>query len=512
MLIVALSVSIIIMDATVVNVVLPVLIRDLGLAPSDAEWVNSVYSLVFAAFLITAGRIGDMYGRRKLLLVGTVIFGIASVLAAISSSGMMLIAARLLQGLGGAMILPATLSTVNAMFTGRERGIAFAIWGSTIGGMAALGPLVGGWLTTTFSWHWAFLINVPIVLIMFVGTLMLVPETRDENGKSGFDMPGIVLSVLGLGAIVFALIEAQRYGFWAPTENAPAGWPISPVPVVFLIGIVCMIAFVAVEKSRKARGETVLVDLSLFGIKSFSYGSVAALVVALGEFGMLFALPLFVQGALGYSAMQTGFLVVFLAIGTFLISGGTPQLGRRLGGRAVVQLGIAIEIVAIVGLGLSFSNDANFWLLAFWLFLYGAGVGLATAQLTSVILAEVPVAQSGEASGLQSTVRQLGSALGIALLGTLLVSRLSSNFGGALDGLTDLAAGDRAMALAAVTNSVGAAIPELASTGLAAPVVDAARNALVDAARITTLVAAAVLAIGLLATFRLPALKNVNQD
>src|SRR5690606_20729535 len=159
-----------------------------------------------------------MHGRRKLLLIGTVIFGIASVFAAVSTTGGQLIAARLLQGVGGAMILPATLSTVNAMFTGRERGIAFAIWGSTIGGMAALGPLVGGWLSTAFSWHWAFLINVPIVAIMLAGTLAVVPETREANMRKGLDPVGILLSVLGLGSFVFGLIEGQRYGWWAPSD------------------------------------------------------------------------------------------------------------------------------------------------------------------------------------------------------------------------------------------------------------------------------------------------------
>src|SRR5690606_21625205 len=247
----------------------------------------------------------------------------------------------------------------------------------------------------------------------------------------------------GLGSVVFALIEGQRYGWWGPTELAPAGWPLSPVPIAFAFGIACLIAFALIERARRAAGKPVLVDLGLFRLRSFRYGSIAALVVALGEFGMLFALPLFVQGALGYSALETGLLIVFLALGTFLISGGTPQLGRRLGGRTVMQLGIATEIVRIVRLGLSISAGSPFWLLAMWLFLYGVGVGLATAQLTSVILAEVPVEQSGEASGLQSTVRQLGSALGIAVLGTLLVSTLSVNFGGALDGLGDLANADQ---------------------------------------------------------------------
>ena len=182
---IALAVSLIIMDATVVNVALPVIVRDLSLSASDAEWINSIYSLVFAALLITVGRIGDLHGRKKLLMVGITVFGLASVLASFSGSGSSLIFARFLQGVGGAMVLPATLSTVNALFKGKERGIAFAIWGSTIGGMAAVGPVVGGWLTTVSSWHWAFLINIPIVVIVLLGALLFIPETKDPHVLKG---------------------------------------------------------------------------------------------------------------------------------------------------------------------------------------------------------------------------------------------------------------------------------------------------------------------------------------
>src|SRR5690606_8604969 len=184
----------------------------------------------------------------------------------------------------------------------------------------------------------------------------------------------------------------------------------------------------------------------------------------------------------------------------------TPRLANRLGSRAVVRLGLLIEGIAILGLAVSYGADVSFWVLAAWLFLYGCGVGLATAQLTNVIMADVPVEQSGEASGLQSTVRQLGSALGIALLGTLLVSTLSTNFSLALDGIAGLAAADRDAALALVNGSIGAAIPELSTPdAITASIAEAARAALVDAARLTTLIAAAVLLLGLIATFRLPA-------
>ncbi|HZK60145.1 MAG TPA: MFS transporter [Cryobacterium sp.] len=516
--IIALAVSIIIMDATVVNVVLPVLIRDISLTAADAEWVNSVYALVFAALLITVGRIGDIFGRRRLLIVGIIVFGIASVLAAMSDSGATLIAARLLQGAGGAMILPATLSTVNALFTGRERGIAFAIWGSTIGGMAAVGPLVGGWLTTDFSWRWAFLINIPIAVIVLIGTLLWVPETKDPHAERGADIAGVVLSVLGLGALVFGLIEGQRYGWWTTTEQLTAGsfswtWSISPVPVAFALGAVMLTAFVLVERSRAAARKPALLDLTLMGIRSFRYGSLAALVVALGEFGMLFALPLFLQGALGYTALDTGLLILSLAVGTFLISGGSAQLTRRLGGRGVVRVGLFLEAVAITGLGLSISLTANGWVLAAWLFLYGIGVGMATAQLTSVILADVPVSQSGQASGLQSTFRQLGSALGIAVLGTLLVSTLAAQAADNLRSVPGLDSDARTKIVSVVKESAGAAIPEVGSLPQGGPAAQAAaETAMVTAARITTLSAAGIILLGLLATIALPAMRREEEE
>jgi EmrB/QacA subfamily drug resistance transporter len=515
--IIALAVSIIIMDATIVNVVLPVLIRDINLTASDAEWVNSVYALVFASLLITVGRIGDIFGRRRLLIVGILIFGVASVLAAISYSGTTLIAARLLQGVGGAMILPATLSTVNALFTGRERGIAFAIWGSTIGGMAAVGPVVGGWLTTSFTWRWAFLINIPIVLIVLVGALLWVPETKDEHVERRVDFLGVVLSIAGLGCVVFALIEGQRYGWWTTTEPLTIGgfswtWAISPVPFSFIFGVFLLTVFVFVERAKAREGKPALLDLSLLRIRSFRYGAIAALIVALGEFGMLFALPLFLQGALGYTALETGWLILALAVGTFLISGGTPQLTQRLGARTVVRVGLLLEAVAITGLGLSISLTVSGSVLAAWLFLYGAGVGMATAQLTSVILIDVPLPQSGQASGLQSTARQLGAALGIAVLGTLLVSTLGVATANNLSSVPGLSESAQKQATAIVSGSAGAAIPLLGAMPGGDPAQVAAESAMVTAARITTLSAAGIVLLGLLATLALPPVRPQDDD
>ncbi len=500
---VALGVSIIIMDATVVNVALPVIIRDLHLSPTQAEWMNAIYSLMFAALLLTVGRLGDLYGRRKLFLYGTLIFVAASLTAGFAGNGAALIAARFLQGIGAAMILPATLSTINALFQGRERAIAFAVWGSTIGGMAALGPLVGGWLTTDYTWRWAFWINIPVGLIVLAGIILFVPETRDQDTKPGLDIGGVLLSALGMGGIVFALIEGQHYGWLRQASGA-----ISPVLIAFVAGILLMTIFVRSQRSRLKRGRVVLVDLNLLRIRSFRYGAIAALVVALGEFGLLFTLPLLLQNALGYSALGTGWLIVSLAVGTFLISGATPQLTNKWGGRAVVRIGLALEALAVAALAITLSAQINAWEIAGWLFVYGMGVGMATAQLTSVILAEVPVAQSGQASGLQSTFRQLGSALGVAILGSLLISTLHASTATQLSAAS-VPAQSQARLTQIVTDSAGSAIPALQKVPATKAAGDAAAAAMIQASKVTTGIASIVILAGFAATWALPKLPVV---
>ena len=496
---VALGVSIIIMDATVVNVALPTIIEDLHLSATEAEWMNAIYSLVFAALLLTVGRIGDLWGRRRIFLIGIVLFTLASVAAGLSGSGQALIAARFVQGVGAAMILPATLSSVNALFHGRERAIAFAVWGSTIGGMAALGPLVGGWLTTYYTWRWAFWINVPIGLLVIAGILLALPETRDEKARPGLDLVGVALSSIGLGAIVFALIEGQRYGWWRQADGS-----ISPVPVAMALGLLLMVVFVRTQRARARAGRVVLVDLGLLSVRSFRYGSLAALVVALGEFGLLFTLPLLLQNSLGYSALGTGWLIVSLAVGTFLVSGATPQLTARYGGRTVVRVGLATEALAVAALAITLSASIGTWLLATWLFLYGIGVGMATAQLTSVILADIPVNESGQASGLQSTFRQLGSALGVALLGSLLIGSLGRQ---TQSGLADAGVPEPAatQATQVVKSSAGAVIPSLQADPATATVGQVASTAMIDASKVTTGAASIIIALGLAATWALPA-------
>lgn len=504
----ALGVAMIILDATVINVAIPSMVQDLGLSTNDAEWVNAAYSLTFASLLILAGRLADRFGRRLLFIIGVVVFVGSSVLVAASDSTASLIAARALQGVGGAMILPASLSIINAVFTGKSRAVAFAVWGGTIGGAAALGPLIGGYLTTYFSWHWAFLINVPIGIIVLIGVIAVVPETRDVLGRKGIDLPGTLLVTLGLVGIVFAVIEGQRYGWITPVREFAIGswvWPLSNISIVLvsgIVGVIALIALILVERSRMAANKIVILDLRLFRIKSFSAGNAVAVIVSLGEFGLLFAIPLFLQATRGYTAMETGVILTALAIGAFVASGLGAQLAQRFGPVRVLQLGMVLEAIGIFALGISFTSTITGWQLAPWLFIYGMGVGFATAQLTGVILAEVPVSESGQASAVQSTSRQVGAAIGTAIIGTTLLI----GFGSITDQLQDrgIPAEQANQVTQIVEESAGQAIPALAQQPQGDVLIEGATAGFVDAIKNVSWVAGIFVLLGLLTSLLLP--------
>jgi EmrB/QacA subfamily drug resistance transporter len=492
---IALGVALVIMDATIANVALPVVSRDLGLNATETQWMNAIYSLVFASLILLSGRLSDLYGRRLLFIVGLTIFMLASLGVGTAQNPTWLIGARLVQGIGAALVMPSTLSTINAMFHGRERGIAFAVYGSMIGGMAAVGPLLGGWLATDFSWRWAFWINIPFGLAAVAIAMRFVPETRDPSLRKGTDVPGTLLASLGMGAIVYGLIESSEYG-WLTHDGV-----LSPVPFALVGGLLLLALFVWVQRRREAADKVVLAHLDLFSLPTFRYGAIAALIVSLGEFGMLFVLPLLLQGAMGYDAIGTGWILMALAGGTFVSSGMVPRVTALLGKRGVVRLGLLLEAVAIGALALALPAASG--LIAGILAVYGLGVGFATAQLTNIILEDVPVAESGEASGMQTTARQLGTSLGIALLGGLLISGLAT---GTRDGLEAAGAPPAVVEqfVDVVRDSVGTAIPALAADPATAEVAEIASDALIDAAKRTTGIAAGVLVLGLLATLALP--------
>jgi EmrB/QacA subfamily drug resistance transporter len=506
MVVIGLGVSLIIVDATIVNVMMPRVVVDLRMTTADAEWGNSGYALVFAALLIPFGMVGDVHGRRRMFVLGSAGFVAASLLAAAAGSGGDLIAARFLQGAGASMILPATLATVNTLFTGRDRAVAFGIWGSLIAGMAALGPLLGGWLATSYGWRWAFGVNLPIGAAIVVGALLLVPETRDRTARPGLDWAGGLLSAAGLGSLVFALIEGQRYGWWRPLRTFSAGpfsWPhsgISPVPVALAVATLALAALLVVERARASAGLPVVVDFALFRIPAFRRGNAAASLISVGELGLLFILPLFLQDVHGDSPLQVSVAILPLAAGALITGGFSARLSRRLGAARMLQLGMALEIVAVVLIGFTTRAGTTGFDLAPWMFCYGVGLGLTSAQLTGIVLRDVPPAAAGLASATQSTARQVGSALGIALVGTVFATSLSHTMS---DRLRDegLAAGRGAVYAERLRSSAGTFARDLhRDDPRAARAADRSLAVATDRAAFTT---AGLLGVGLLLALRL---------
>ncbi len=499
---VSVAVALIIVDSTIVNVAIPSVVADLGISSTQVQWVQESYTLVFASLLLVFGTLADRYGRRLLVLLGVVLFAAASVFAALASTGELLILSRLIQGVGGAMILTASLSIINATFRGRERAIAFAVWGSTIGGMAAVGPLLGGWLTTYFSWRWAFGINVPLGVIIVVGVLLTVLESRESGVGRRVDIVGAALSVVLFGTLVFGLIEGRTFGWWL-SDTPPDfwTWDISPIPFVFLVTLIALAAFISWGVRRERQGKSTMLAFGLLRIPSFRNGNIAALIVSLGEFGLILSLPLWLQNVLGYDALQAGFIILALAIGSFVASGFAGAFGNRVSPVTIVRVGILAEVVGVIIVAFNITPTAQWWQIVPGIFVYGFGVGLATAQLTSVVLKDVPIDQSGQGSGTQSTARQIGSALGIAILGTVLFTSLGSGLQAKLDARPEIPAAAATQIVDAVVGSAGGAIPGLDAQS--ADVAADARQAFSDATRLGAFTAAGFLGLGFLATLRL---------
>ena len=389
---ISMAISLVIIDGTIVNTIFPAIIDSLNLTSTEIQWVQESYVLVFASLLLVWGSLADRYGRRFMLVLGIAIFIAASIWAGSSTDASSMILARIVQGIGGAMVLPTTLSLVNTNFQGKERGIAFAIWGSTIGGMVAVGPVLGGWLAT-IDWRWAFYVNVPLGIIVILGLLWQVSESKAEQRPGRIDYLGALISVVMLGTLVFGLIEGRVYGWWEQTSKQFTifdwAWPtdaISIIPVALAISVLFFTLFVIYERRREAAHKNVLLDLGLFGIPSFRNGSIAVLIISMGEFGLIFALPLWLQNVEGLNALSSGLVLLWLAGGAFVASGAAGASGGKIPPRVSVQVGVLLELFGVAGIAFFAANGGGWGPIAPFLFIYGFGVGMATAQLTGVIL------------------------------------------------------------------------------------------------------------------------------
>lgn len=520
----AAGLSMIVLDGTIVGIALPAIITDLSLDLTDAQWVNSLYAVVFAALLLSFGRLGDRVGRRTLFTVGVVLFVVGSVTAGLADGAGPLITSRALQGVGGAMVLPASLSSVNATFRGRDRAAASGVWGAVMAGMAAVGPLLGGWLTTTFDWRWIFYVNVPIGVAVVVGALLVVPDTKGSGFRRGVDVDGLLTSAIGFGLLVFGLIEGSDLGWWRPLRPLevagltwPATAPVSPVPVAIALGIVFIGLFVLWERHRERVQRSAILDLSLFAHGTFSWGNLTAMTVAIGEFALVFVLPLYLVNALGLTIMQAGWVLAAMALGAFAAGAQARHLAARLGAPRVVVLGLALEVVGVLATALAVRPEVSPWWVAAPMTVYGIGLGLASAQLTSTVLADVPPEESGSGSATQSTVRQVGAALGSALAGSVLAVALGHSLPARLAEVPGLPGGSAGQLADSTAASAGAVIRGIAEEGthgrlgpLGPAVADALAAGFGDATRAVVLAAAAFLALGLVGATRVAQAARVN--
>ncbi|WP_216892771.1 MFS transporter [Nocardia alni] len=499
------------LDSTVVSMSLPVIIADVGLSLTQAQWVSAVYAVVFAALLITAGWFGDRLGRRALIMTGVVLIMAGSLIAAAANEPSVLIWGRIVQGIGGAGVLPGALATAGVVFSGRERRLVYTAWAAVICAAAVLGPLLGGWLSTSFTWPWIFLVNLPIGVVVLIGIAVFVPETRSGQPAHGSDVDGFLLGTAGFALVMFALIEGQAYGWWRPLRawrglgihwSSRAG--ASPIPLLLVLGIILLALFLLWEQHRRQVDRAALLDFSLLGRPSVRWGSAAALAVAVVVFGLLFTLPLYLVYVRGLTALRGGLVLMAISLGAGAATIVTLRAGWPAGPVWSVRLGLAIQTLSIAVTAIFLTDRTPMAWLVVLLVCYGIGLGLASAQLPRAILAGMPADTSERVSMTPSTVHKIGAALGVAILGGVLSISLGQALSDRLTqvhGLSPVAAHE---AVAATRDSAGAAIPVLRAHHASHLVTDALARGFADAFRATLIAAVVLLLLGFCAATRIP--------
>jgi EmrB/QacA subfamily drug resistance transporter len=511
--ILGLALAIIVLDSTIVNVALPSIQHDFAVSVVGLEWIGATYSLVFGAFILIWGRLGDQFGRKRIFACGITVFMAGSLLTGASTDLTVMLIGRIVQGFGAAMASPSTLSILTTSFRGRNRGIAFGIWGAIAGAAGALGPLVGGYLTTYASWRWSFLINIPIGIVALVGAYVFVAESKSPE-KYDPDLLGAILIALGLGPIIFGLVQGQNLGWVTPAQpfsifgwQWPLSW-ISITPVAILLGGAFSVGFVLCEFRRLRANRMVLFDFSLLSqFKAFRYGLITVAVVSMGEFGVFFILSLYLQLVRGLSAVSMGISLLPFAGVSFFVAPIAGILSNRYGARRIVTIGMVFESVSLIVMSRVIGIDTSVIVLQPILVLYGAGVGLAIGQLTSTVLSDIPMEHAGMGSGANSTVRQLGSAFGIALIGAVLTTQIAATGTAALGASSLIPESIKPTIQAALNSGLGgglASIPNMPSGPLAAAIAAVFYQAITEGTRSAALVAGVFCGLGAVTSLLIP--------
>ena len=467
----------IVIDNTVLNVALKTIadpVGGLGASQSQLEWAINSYTLVFAGLLFTFGVIGDRVGRKRMLMIGLVLFGLGSLLSAYSHSPDQLVAARAVMGFGGAAVMPQTLSIISNVFEPRERARAIGIWASAVGIGVAIGPVLGGVLLAHFWWGSVFLINVPVTVIGAVAVLLLVPESRNPApGK--IDYGGVLGSVVGLVLLVYGIVQGGDTGSWVRADVL--------VPVIAGLAVLALFGWYETRISHPS------LDVRLFRDRrlSASVAVIALLFFCMG--GVYFFISFYLQNVRGYSPLDAGLLAVPFAVGQFIMSPRSAALVSRFGVRAVAGGGLLLNALAIAGYAL-LGTSTPIWVLVVFYAIQGAGLGAAVPTVTTAVMEVLPRERAGAGSALTNTARQVAVALGVAVLGSVLAEAYRSSLSPALAGLPPAeraAAGQSITATQAVAQHLGPA-----GRFLIAP----ASSSFVDAMRVTTIAAAVIAILG----------------
>ncbi len=400
-----LSLLVIGLDNTVLNVALPTLVRDLHASGSQLQWIVDAYTLVYASILLTTGSLGDRFGRKGALNAGLVMFGLGSIASAFSGSASQLIAARAIAGIGGALIMPATLSILTNVFPAEERGRAIGIWAGVSGLGIAVGPLLGGFLLEHFWWGSVFFVNVPVVIAALVAGRALVPTSKDPSAPR-LDPIGTVLGTGGLAGLLYGIIEAPARGWSAPA-----------VMIGFAAGATLLAAFIAWELTT----DHPMLDVRFFRNPRFTGASVAVTLVFFAMFGSLYFLTQYLQFVLGYSAMKAGAAFVPVALAMMIAAPSSAGLTARFGTKRVVAGGLAIVATALLLLSRA-TTHSPYAFLALIVTILGIGMGTAMSPATESIMGSLPQEKAGVGSAVNDTTRQVGGALGVAVLGSLTAS------------------------------------------------------------------------------------------
>ncbi len=405
----------IMLDTTIVNVAIPSMSTGLNTTLDQILWVVNAYVLVYAVLLITAGRLGDLYGQRNLFAIGLAIFTLASALCGLSQNPTELIAARVLQGVGGALLTPQTLAILTTIFPPERRGAAFGIWGGVAGLATLAGPTLGGAIITYIDWRWIFYINVPIGIAALIATFAIIPDLRPGR-HHGWDVVGILLATTGLFAIVFGLIEGQRYD-WGRIESSPL-----TIPYVIGGGAVLLVAFILWERLQTEP----LVRLSLFEDRNFAVANLIAASISFGMLSLFLPFTIYLQSVRGFSALTAGLIMAPMSLTSMFTAPFAGRLADRFGGKYILMAGITLFTLGAAGLVFVAGPDSTFINFLPATIVAGLGVGMTFAPMTTVAMRDISPRMAGSASAVLNTIRQLGGVVGSAVVGALLQNQLAT--------------------------------------------------------------------------------------